>query len=53
MFAVKSSNPEPPDAKQTPVGRSLSDKAGFKNAGNVSFTPKEAAIHKLIGIHNH
>jgi hypothetical protein len=43
MFAVKSSKPEPPDAKHTPVGRSCGVKDGFKYAGNVSFTPKAEA----------
>nr|GLL42894.1 hypothetical protein LSAT_5X110740 [Ipomoea trifida] len=41
---VNSSNPDPPDAKLTPVRSSYSDKYGCRNGGTLSLRPSTDAI---------
>lgn len=39
-LAVSWSNPEPPEAKHTPVASSSLGRFGSRNAGNADLTPK-------------
>jgi hypothetical protein len=45
-FDVRGSYPEPPDAKQTPVMRSLGCKFGSKYAGRSSLRPNISTMYR-------
>jgi len=45
VWDVKGSNPAPPDAKHTPVGRSLGWRFGSKYAGRNSLIPNSSTNH--------
>lgn len=47
VWDVKGSYPEPPDAKHTPVGNSLSSRFGSKYAGRNSLMPNSSTDHTV------
>lgn len=50
IIAVIESSPDPPDAKHTPVTRSLLERAGLRYAGKRFFNPNPSAAHDTIDV---
>lgn len=51
MVGVRGSNPEPAEAKLTPLIKSFIPRFGSKYAGTNSFTPMYEPVHMILEIH--
>lgn len=52
IWEVRSSMPEPPEAKETPVMKSWEFKLLLRYAGTVSFTPSADAAYTIFNLYN-